>query len=176
MHETRGKSLRLLGTQAGIGVCHLPWRHLEMRVLVLKWYPGSQKKWMELLWGNPRHGDGSQRKPPCSGTRGWEQLPSRPAENNKTQRWEKATIKIIRPVKSDSHYFCWWRSIFAASRLCSTSSHAFVVFKHSGGDIHTPSFHMLPPPAALRASAQFALLEQRFPLYIQVIVSPYVTP
>lgn len=89
---------------------------------------------------------------------------------------KKATIKIIRPVRSDSHYFSWWRSIFVASRLCSTSSHAFVVFKHSGGDIHTPSFHMLPPPAALRASAQFALLEQRFLLYIQVIVSPYITP
>lgn len=84
----------------------------------------------------------------------------------RTQRWEKATMEIISRVKSESHCSCWWRSIFAASRLCSAASHAFVVFKHCGGDIHTPSFHMLPPPAALRASAQFALLEHRFPLIL----------
>lgn len=29
---------------------------------------------MMLFWGKPRQGEGSQRKPPCSGTRGWEQF------------------------------------------------------------------------------------------------------
>lgn len=72
-----------MGTQAGIGGCHFPWRHLETWTLLMMWYPGSQKKWMVLFWGKPRHGDGSQRKPPCSGTRGWVQLLSRPVE---TQR------------------------------------------------------------------------------------------
>ena len=71
--------------QAGIGGTHFPWRHLEMAILLLMWKPGSQKKRMELLWGKPWQGDGSQRKPPCSGTRGWVQLLSLPAETQNTE-------------------------------------------------------------------------------------------
>ncbi len=91
----------LIGMQAGIGGCHLPWRHLDTRILLLMWNPGSQKKWMVLFWGKPRHGDGSQRKPPCSGTRGWVQL-------------------LSRPVKTQNH---------SVERIFN-SSHSFVLFVH----------------------------------------------
>lgn len=72
-----------MGMQAGIGGIHLPCRHLEAVTLLLMWYPGSQKKWMLLFWGKPWHGDGLQRNPPCSGTRGWVQLLSRPVQTQK---------------------------------------------------------------------------------------------
>lgn len=94
--------LPLMGTQAGIGGCHFPWRHLETRTLLI-WYPGSQKRWMVLLWGNPRHGVGSQRNPPCSGTRGWEQLLNRPVETQ--PRFDETK--------------CWWRSSLASAHWSS---------------------------------------------------------
>lgn len=119
----------LTGMQAGIGGCHLPWWHLDTRTLM--WYPGSQNKWIELFWGKPRHGDGSQRKPPCSGTRGWVQLFSRPAEAQMRTEGDVnhlyyslafifLTIKTAFPIKPSS--------FFLLLQLCSTSPHASVFF------------------------------------------------
>lgn len=61
-----------MGMQADMGGPHFPLRHLDSEVLI--WYPDSQKRRMVVLWGKPWHGEGSQRKPPYSGTRGWVQF------------------------------------------------------------------------------------------------------
>lgn len=121
----------LTGLQAGIGGCHLPWWHLDTRTLM--WYPGSQNKWMELFWGKPRHGDGSQRKPPCSGTRGWVQLFSRPAE---AQMRAEGDVNSLHLCHSLMFIFLIIKTAFPMKpssfllllQLCSTAPHAFVFF------------------------------------------------
>lgn len=107
-----------MGKHLGMGGCHFPWRHLEMRILLLMWYPGSQKKRMLLFWGKPRHGDGSQRKPTCSGTRGWVQLLSRPGEREKrkkrTTRWKQGLF----PPHTQVNYYNYSSLSLASTSCC----------------------------------------------------------
>lgn len=89
------KFVPFIGTQGGMGDNHFPRWHLEMGLLMAVWYPGSQKTRMTVLCGKPRQGDGSQRKPPCSGTRGWEQLYSLPAEFTKRTKMRHMSMLFI---------------------------------------------------------------------------------
>lgn len=43
-----GIGFPLMGTQADMGGCHFPWRHLENDG-VLSWYPDSQKRRMVVF-------------------------------------------------------------------------------------------------------------------------------